>query len=263
MRSPSLRPRTRLRVARATAPRWARALRLGVLPAFLVIVACGESEPGAPAVETTAAPAAPAVQTTALPAAALVESTTTIATSPAATSTDHADAPWILEEFDWGDSESIVRESVEFADNFLCFKQNDECRLVRVTVDGEDLIARFQYFEEGLWRVALVTPPLNVHQMAEHGPRVAGVLAGHVARHSGAPVLDERFPKLAGLAPGTHVLARWKTEARVVDVVAVLRDGEKYFVGAYVVDPGRAARAQLAAKDPTDPPERAKVRDRS
>lgn len=162
---------------------------------------------------------------------------------------------WMLEEFDWGDSETLVKESIDYAPNYFCFTSRGECRVVQVRVDGEELLARFQYFEEGLWRMAFITPPLDLETAVQHGPRVLNTLTNHVKRHRGEPAYSKERPEIAEIGEGTHVLHRWKTETSVIEVVLVRR-GSRYFVGAYFADPVRGAKALASAVDPTAPPRR-------
>ncbi len=201
-----------------------------------VVSGCGESEPATPA----AAPAPP------------VEAPAEIPPLPEGEATS-----WALEEFDWGDSEEVVQESVDFAPNYLCFGAHGECRVVRVRVDGEDLLARFQYAEDALWRVAILTPPLYREDAAKHGPRVAARLAGHVSRQLGDPERVAPFPsaaQLKAMPEGSLVLERWRSESLDVETRLVHRDGDRYVIAAYFADPVRAKTAAAAAPDPTDPP---------
>ncbi len=164
---------------------------------------------------------------------------------------------WALEEFAWGDSEEIVRESVQYAPDYLCFGAHGECRVVRVRVDGEDLLARFQYEEDALWRVAILTPPLYREDAARHGPRVAARLTGHVSRKLGEPDAVASFPDRAGLdamPQGSLVLDRWRSETLDVETLVVRRDGDRYVIAAYFADPVRAETLAASAADPTDPP---------
>jgi hypothetical protein len=221
--------------------------------ALLLLPGCSESEPAADApVPPAAVPESPSLEPPP------PESSAT-ALEGAAEPAEGVTTSWVLEEFDWGDSEEIVRESIDYAPGFLCFKFRNECRVVRVKVDAEELLARFQYYEDGLWRVALLTPPLSAEQASKHGPRVVGGLADHVKRQHGEPARETPFPAIAELGDGTHVLQHWKSEAMVIEVV-IVRRGSQYFVGAYFADPVRGAEALRVAADPTDPPEKPKRR---
>jgi hypothetical protein len=229
-------------------PNRMRACALGWLP-ILMLAACSESSSTPPAAEPP-----PTTVTAPEPVAKAPAPPTPAAETPTPANTGDR---WLLEEFDWGDSEPIVRESVDYARGFLCFDMAGKCRVVRVRVDGEDLLARFQYHEEGLWRIALITPPLSASQLSEHGPRVVDVLLGHVKRKHGEPERSEEFPDVDAVEPGTQILHHWETDDMEIDAVLVRR-GSEFFVGAYFADPVRGAQAMATAIDPTEPPEKPK-----
>jgi hypothetical protein len=93
---------------------------------------------------------------------------------------------WLLTEFDWGDDPEVVLDSLEIAPGFVCYDSGAEpCKFVRVAVDGEELLARFDYREDRLWQVRFVTPELTRRQADEHLLRVVGRLAGYEVGRSG------------------------------------------------------------------------------
>ena len=144
---------------------------------------------------------------------------------------------WLLTEFAWGDDPEVVLDSLEMAPGFVCFKSGSECRFVRVSVDGEDLWARFDYREERLWQVRFVTPDLDRRQTDENARRVWTVLSGYVERIKGPPTVAGGFPKIASVseeAPGlTHF---WKLPDMEIRI-EVGRNGRKFYVGAFFYDP--------------------------
>jgi hypothetical protein len=148
---------------------------------------------------------------------------------------------WLLTEFDWGDDPEVVYDSLEVAPGFVCFDAGNECRLVRVRVDGEDLLARFDYRDDRLWQIRFVTPELGRRQARDHMPRVLGLLARYIERFKGPPLLASRLPLLNSVVEGsprpTHF---WKLPDMEIRI-EVGRRGEKFYIGAVFYDPHSAA----------------------
>lgn len=149
---------------------------------------------------------------------------------------------WLLDEFDWGDSEEIVYESVQYTDGFLCYrhKLREFCAFVKTRVDGEELLAKFEFVDGRLWRIDVLTPDLNDAQASEHLERVWKLLAAYVTRFHGEAPEQAAFPPRESLAPGAlHVTHRWKLADQEIRLVVGRGPGEPatWFTAARFVDP--------------------------
>jgi hypothetical protein len=168
--------------------------------------------------------------------------------APAASARAPAGSPgedyWLLTEFDWGDDPETVLDSLEIAPGFVCYDSGAEaCKFVRVAVDGEELLARFDYRENRLWQVRFVTPELTRSQASEHLGRVVARLAGYVERLRGPPTLAGRLPRLASLTAGSAMPTHfWKLPDMEIRI-EVGRDGDKFYGGASFYDPDAPAES--------------------
>ena len=149
-----------------------------------------------------------------------------------------ADDYWLLTEFDWGDDPEVVLDSLEIAPGFVCYDSGaDACRFVRVDVDGEDLLAVFDYRDARLWQVRFVTPELTRHQASEHLGRVVATLAGYIERLRGAPVLAGPLPPLDSLSEKSPTPTHfWKLPDMEIRIEVGKKD-EEFFAGAVFYDP--------------------------
>lgn len=168
--------------------------------------------------------------------------------------------PWLLAEFDWGDTPEIVIESVEFTPGYICHKLRGACKMVKVRVGGEDLLGRFQYVDDSLWRIAFVTPALDLAAAMHHGPRVLERLVAHVREHKGEPKTEAGLPDLAGMELGQRAVTHAWADASMEIRVQILRTEDGYYVGAYFADPARAEALRLTEPDPADRPNKRKRR---
>lgn len=217
---------------------------------------------GAGRAEEAAKPTAPAPKASAKPAAPAPEAS---AGSKAAGASEAARAPdgrllmsyWLLDQFDWGDDEGVVQESVLFDPHYECKGTPAQpCLLVTTVVDGEQLLARFQQYQGGLWQVAILTPDLDRRQASRHLRRVWNVLVDYVTRLKGAPKLVLGLPALDDIAIGPpQVTHFWQLPGLEARVMVGRRDKDLFYVGVWFSDPvrGKAARdpwlASLAASD--------------
>lgn len=181
-------------------------------------------------------------------AALVVAGAARAADDPAAADSG-SDDPWVLQEFDWGDSRDLVDESVRYSLPFTCNPIAGHCVLPVVKVEGEDLLVRFGYFD-GLYRIRLLTPDLTRQLADVHAERVWKLLVDYIARHKGKPDHAEAsFPGLDGLpSRGIHVTHRWKLEDQVIQV-GIGRHGDKFYVAATFFDPVRSMRRLESAHD--------------
>ena len=163
---------------------------------------------------------------------------------------------WVLTEFDWGDDAEVVWESVDFDPVFECRQRSRKgCSLVRVSVDGELLLARFHFDEGTLFQAEVLTPDLETAQAEQHLERVWKLLADYVTHHRGAPVAATELPELDSLSFGPPIQTHlW----RAADLEARLRIGRRdedlFYVGVYFSDPSRpeARKAHLAGMGAAD-----------
>jgi hypothetical protein len=148
---------------------------------------------------------------------------------------------WLLAEFDWGDSKNLVYESVHYTDGFLCYrhKLREHCAFVKTRVDGEELLAKFQFVDDGLWRIEILTPDLDPSQAAPHLERVWKLLAAYVTRFQGEAPEQAPFPAWQSLAAGElRVTHHWKLPGQEIRVlVGRSPDAEKWFTAARFTDP--------------------------
>lgn len=164
---------------------------------------------------------------------------------------------WLLDQFDWGDDEGVVEESILFDPHYECKGTPAKpCLLVTTVVDGEQLLARFQQYKGGLWQVAILTPDLDRQQADRYLRRVWRVLVDYVTRLKGAPKLVLGLPALDDITIGPpQVTHFWQLPGLEVRVMVGRRDKDLFYVGAWFSDPvrGKAARdpwlASLAASD--------------
>lgn len=149
---------------------------------------------------------------------------------------------WLLTEFDWGDDPEVVYDSLEVAPGFICYDAGAEaCKFVRVVVDGEQLLADFDYRDDRLWQVRFETPGLTLQQAREHLGRVLGRLSGYVGRLRGPPVLASPAPPLPSIAEKTSVpVGFWKLPDMEIRI-EVERRGGKFFARACFYDPAAAS----------------------
>jgi hypothetical protein len=144
---------------------------------------------------------------------------------------------WLLTEFDWGDDPEVVVDSVMVAPGYVCFQSGGQCRFFRVRVDGEDLLARFEYRDERLWQIAFVTPGLSRVDAQEHMPRVLETLSGYIERFKGPPLVAAGLPDFAALSDGSATPTRfWKLPDMEIRI-EVARKGREFFLGAFFYDP--------------------------
>jgi hypothetical protein len=165
------------------------------------------------------------------------------------------DARFILEEFDWGDSEDTVYETVEYTDGFLCYRHRffEHCAFVKAKVDGEELLAKFEFPEKRLALAQVLTPDLDENQAALHLERVWRLLAAHASRFFGEAPERTGFPDRHALAPGEQrVTHLWKLPDQELRLVIGRRDGESplWFTALRSVDPKRAASEPAFRPEP-------------
>jgi hypothetical protein len=166
---------------------------------------------------------------------------------------------WLLEEFDWGDDEEVVAESVMFDPHFACKgSETSACVLVSTVVDRERLLARFHHHQNELWQVVVLTPDLNRAQADLHLEGVWQLLVDYGVRQKGEPVVASPLPDLDSLEFGPPQLTHfWSLEDLELRVRVGRRDVDLFYVGLYFSDPvrGPAARGEhetrLAAADAT------------
>jgi hypothetical protein len=151
---------------------------------------------------------------------------------------------WLLTEFDWGDDRETVIDSLEIAPGFICYDSGAEiCRFVRVQVDGEELLARFDYRDERLWQVRFVTPELTRRQARDHMSRVVERLAGYVERLRGPPTLAGAPPSPDSLSAGSPTPTHfWKLPDMEIRI-EVGRQREGFYAGASFYDPQAPSEA--------------------
>ena len=144
---------------------------------------------------------------------------------------------WLLTEFDWGDDPEVVLDSVMVAPGYVCFQSGGECRFFRVRVDGEDLLARFEYRDERLWQIGFVTPGLSRVDAQEHMPRVLETLSGYIERFKGPPLVAAGLPDLASVSEGSATPTHfWKLPDMEIRIEVARKRGE-LFLGAFFYDP--------------------------
>jgi hypothetical protein len=169
------------------------------------------------------------------------EGETAQAAHPGASPQPAAKERWLLSEFDWGDSEDVVYETVRFTDGFLCLrhKTRKHCAFVKTRVDGEELLAKFEFVDKKLWRIDVLTPDLDAAQSDQHLERVWKLLAAYVTRFHGEAPEQQPFPPRDQLvAKQDFVTHRWKLpEQEIRIVVGRGRKGEKWFTAARFTDP--------------------------
>jgi hypothetical protein len=175
-------------------------------------------------------------------------------TAPA-TGVPEAPPNWMLEEFDWGDDEEVVAESIQFDPHFACTGDKlNPCTLVSAVVDREKLLARFTHHEGELWQVIFLTP--DIASGNPHLRRVWQLLADYVTKMKGKPEISVGFPDLAALAYGPpHLTHFWSLPGLEARVMVGRRDVDLYYVGLFFSDPvrGKVARdawlSRVAASD--------------
>lgn len=148
----------------------------------------------------------------------------------------------LLDEFDWGDSRSLVEESIVVTPGFQCVGMGGHCRGATVLVDGEKLLAKFGYKDDGLFRIRFRTPDLSGSD-TRNLERVWQHLIDYVVREHGKPARASEFPGLAKIQPGLRPTHEWWLEEQYVSVgVGKGRGG--YFVVATFMDPKRAPKRE-------------------
>ena len=195
----------------------------------LALAACGaeREEPSQPDAQAAQAKseAAPAAETQPAPAPP----------------TPDRSGRWLLAEFDWGDSEEIVYETVRFTDGFLCYKHKlfEHCAFVKTKVDGEELLAKFLFVDGKLWRIDVLTPDLDAEQSDAHLERVWKLLAAYVTRFHGEAPERAPFPQRDALAPKQEIVThRWELPEQEIRIVVGRAATEpKWFTAARFIDP--------------------------
>jgi hypothetical protein len=162
---------------------------------------------------------------------------------------------WILEEFDWGDDEEVVAESIAFDPYFGCTGDRMQpCAMVSAVIEQERLLARFNHHGGELWQVVFLTPDLRPDN--HHLKRVWQLLADYMTKMKGKPAIAVGFPALDTLAYGApHLTHFWSLPGLEARVMVGRRDVDAYYVALFLSDPvrGKLARepflARLAASD--------------
>jgi hypothetical protein len=150
---------------------------------------------------------------------------------------------WLFQEFDWGDSEEVVYESAEYTDGFLCYrhKLREHCAFVKTRVDGEELLARFHFVDDVLYRADILTPDLDEAQSKEHLERVWKILAGYTTRLQGEAPEQASFPDWTAFVPGDiRVTHRWVQPEQEIRIVVARAEGggtPRWYTAMRVVDP--------------------------
>lgn len=155
---------------------------------------------------------------------------------------------WLLEEFDWGDDEEVVAESVLFDPHFECKSTHiQRCVLVSTVIDRERLLARFHHHQGELWQVVVLTPDLNQVQAGQHLRRVWQIMVDYVTRMRGEPMIAAPLPELTSLEFGPPQLTHfWSLDDLEVRVRVGRRDEDLFYVGVYFSDPVRGEEAREA-----------------
>ena len=176
-------------------------------------------------------------------------------TSAAADEPAKAEPAWLLSEFDWGDVRGVVDESVDVAPEFYCAARfGKRCAMAVVDVEGEELLAKFD-FHEGLYRIRLLTPDIEVGIPAPAGQRSANEeilrrvwdhLVDFATRRKGAPLSAQEFPELGTIAVGMKTTHTWKLPDQDIRIGVGRRRSSGFFVAAEFVDPVREAAARKA-----------------
>lgn len=163
---------------------------------------------------------------------------------------------WLLVEFDWGDSRKVVYETVHYTDGFVCYrhKLREHCAFVKTLVDGEELLANFEFVDDRLWRIDILTPDLDATVADPHLERVWRLLAAYVTRFYGEAPEQTPYPDRESLAVGElRVTHRWQLPDQEIQVlVGRSRDAApKWFTAAHFIDPKWAkAKGALQPRQP-------------
>jgi hypothetical protein len=174
---------------------------------------------------------------------------------PAAAPAQGGGERWLLAEFAWGDSKNLTYESVHYTDGFVCFrhKLREHCAFVKTRVDGEELLAKFLFADDKLWRIDILTPDLERSQAEPHLERVWKLLAAYVARFHGEAPEREPFPDWQALGPKEErVTHRWQLADQEIRIVVGRSPGtpEKWFTAARFIDPKWAKRTPPPDDEP-------------
>lgn len=155
---------------------------------------------------------------------------------------------WLLEEFDWGDDEEVVLESIEFDPYFVCRgTPQNRCVLVSTEISGEELLARFHHHEGELWQVAILTPDLTPDLAAKHLGRIWRLLVGYAAQKLGEPAVAFELPDREALSFGPPLVTHfWSTPGLETRVAIGRRDVDLFYVALLFSDPVRGAVAREA-----------------
>lgn len=217
-----------------------------------LLLACSQQEPKAPA--PSAAPSEPTA------AAGEVEAAhdAGVADQPAA-ATPKLDTLWVFREFDWSDSESTVYESVEYTDGFLCYRHKffPHCAFVKTKIDGEELLAKFQFLGNRLTHALVLTPDLDSEQASQHLERVWKLLAAYTTRFQGEAQEQAAFPDWQAMAPGEQrVTHHWKLPNQEIRIVVGRQPGDTplWLIALRVVDPQHAAEEPAFVATAVAPP---------
>lgn len=179
------------------------------------------------------------------PAAAAQPAEAATAEAASAAPAPQQDARWIFSEFDWGDSDEVVYETIQYTDGFLCYRHQffQHCAFVKTKIDGEELLAKFELPMHALTRADVLTPDLDEAQAALHLERVWKLLAGYTTRFFGAATEQAAFPDRQALAPGElRVTHLWKLADQEIRLVVGRREGESplWFTALRCADPKHA-----------------------
>jgi hypothetical protein len=165
------------------------------------------------------------------------------------------EAVWLLSEFDWGDVRPVVDESIDVAPDLYCAARfGSRCSMAVADVEGEELLAKFE-FSQGLYRIRLLTPDIEVSILAPAEQRAADEeilrrvwkhLVDFVTRHKGAPLTEREFPELGTVSFGMRPTHTWKLSDQDIRVGVGRRRGGGFYVVAEFVDPEREAAARKA-----------------
>lgn len=207
---------------------------VAVLGASLALAACSSGSEKQAEPQSAAEPAAAPAASEPAPAVPAANGAAAAAPGPEA-----APERWLLQEFDWGDSEDTVYETIDYTDGFLCYRHKfrEHCAFVKTKVDGDELLARFSFVKKRLWRIDVLTPDLNEEQADQHLERIWKVLVGYVTRFKGEAPQRAAFPQWKSLAPGAvRVTNFWKLPEQEIRIV-VGRSDAGWYTAARFVDP--------------------------
>ncbi len=161
---------------------------------------------------------------------------------------------WLLSEFDWGDSRSIVRESVLYHPDFSCHMVGGICGGVTADLDGEMFLARFAYGKRGrgLDAVRLLTPDVEVLYAPELERLWRHLAAFYGARHVEPTTSSDAFPDLSALSPDSvRVTHTWELPDHHIRIGVGRRKSERYYVFAAFRNPANVAPEPVRVSEPS------------